>query len=81
MKKGFFKELLKSAFRGGIKSLPGGNVVTEIITNIKAAKDAAKPHNWYSIAMQVLCIGAIIYAFVSKTITIDELLGYLGYSK
>ena len=64
---------LKPVLRGAVKSLPGGNVITEVVDNIKAQKED-KPHNWYSITIQVLCIAAIIYAFVSKSITIEDFL-------
>lgn len=69
---------LKPIVRGVVKSIPGGNVVTEIADNIKSKKDDnANTHNWWSISMQVLCVAAIVYAFVSKTITIEDLIRLL----
>ena len=80
------KGFLKAIFRGAIKSIPGGNVITEILGNIKVGKDNADPntksvplpHNYYSIAMQVIGTGAIIYAFATKMITLNDLLKLCG---
>lgn len=66
----------KPVLRGAIKSIPMGNVVTEVIGNIKS-KDKAKPHNWYSIITQIVIVGAIVYSFATHLITLDQLIGYL----
>ena len=69
---------VKPVVRGAIKSLPLGNVAVEIAGNIKANKnETAKPHNWKSIVTQVIVIGAIVYAFATHLITLDQLIGYL----
>ena len=73
--------VLKPIIRGVVKTIPFGNTAVEIADNIKAEKDAPKPHNWYSIAMQILGIGAIVYAFATKMITIQELLDMIGFGK
>lgn len=88
--KRFFKFIFNNSLvRGVIKSLPFGNVVYEVGENIsteiknkngeseiKNVMDK-KPHNWFSISVQLLCLGAIVYAFISKQITIDQVLDLL----
>lgn len=72
--------ILKPVIRGAIKSLPMGNVITEVIANAKD-NTGVKPHNWVSIGIQFLCVGAIVYAFATHAISLDELLKDLGFSK
>jgi hypothetical protein len=78
---------LKPILRGAIKSLPFGNAVVEIGESIKEtvdnnAKDSAKPltHNWLSIAVQIIGIAVIIYAFFTKAITIEQVLTFIGFN-
>jgi len=37
-----------------------------------------KPHNWISIAIQLIITGSVIYAFFTKQITIDKLIELLN---
>lgn len=78
--------ILSAVFRGVVKSVPMGNVALQAINQVKhelAHKDSIvkpeKPHNWLSIATQVICIVAIAYAFATKAITIEQLLSLLGF--
>jgi hypothetical protein len=78
---------LKPILRGAIKSLPFGNAVVEISESIKEtvdnnAKDSAKPltHNWISIAVQVIGLSVIVYAFITKAITIEQVLTFIGFN-
>lgn len=67
--------IVKAAGRGVIKSIPGGNVAIEVVNSIKGEKK----HNYWSIITQALCVGAIVYAFATKLITLDDLLRLLGF--
>lgn len=84
---------VKPALRGAIKSLPFGNTALEVAKNVahEVKHDRLKdtknytgierpetPHNWISILVQLLCVAAIVYAFLTKTITIEELVQLLN---
>tara|TARA_R110000868_G_scaffold308_2_gene2553 strand:- start:1016 stop:1297 length:282 start_codon:yes stop_codon:yes gene_type:complete len=78
---------LKPILRGAIKSLPFGNAVVEIGESIKESvdnvkNDSAKPltHNWLSIAVQIIGMAVIIYAFFTKAITIEQVLEFIGFN-
>ena len=87
MKKG----ILKAVFRGVVKSFPLGNVIIETVNNFKAKpliniepreqadviKQIEKPHNWVSISTQLIIIGAIVYAFATKQIDLNQLIDIL----
>ena len=87
MKKG----ILKAVFRGVVKSFPLGNVIIETVNNFKAKpliniepreqadviKQIEKPHNWVSIATQLIIVGAIVYAFATKQIDLNQLINIL----
>lgn len=76
--------------RGIVKSLPFGNVVYEIGENVmgetlnqtkesEASPDKdTKPHSAISLLCQIVVLGLIVYAFVTKTITIQDVLDILG---
>ena len=86
------KGILKAIFRGVVKSFPIGNVIVETIQNYKAkpllnvepseqaeiVNKTEKPHNWVSIAVQLLITAGIVYAFATKQITIDKLIELLN---
>ncbi len=77
--KGFFK----AVFRGLIKSLPLGNVATEVIENIQnknAVITEEKPltqHNWVSIGTQFIIVCVILYSFVTNKISLNDLVSLL----
>jgi hypothetical protein len=87
MKKIKIGKFVAPVLRGVLKSVPFGGIVVESINNIKTeienknttdvseAKDL--PHNWISITVQILCLIGIVYAFISKQITIEQFLEYL----
>ena len=82
MKK-LFKNILAPVLRGAIKTIPGGGIAVELVKNIshsvKENKEEEKPpHNWISILTQLAGVGVIIYAFVKKLITIEQVLSFLG---
>lgn len=84
IKKRLLKRLLSNPFiRGTIKSLPVGNLIYEIVDNIKHYKDPDKaknpaPHSAISLAAQIVFLCLIIYAFATHQLTIDQVLNYVG---
>jgi len=76
--------------RGIIKAFPGGAIAVEIAQNLTAPKTETviqgeatatpAPHKWLSIAFQLISLAAVVYAFITKSITIDELLHYLNFT-
>ena len=82
MKK-LFKNILVPVLRGAVKTIPGGGIVVELVKNIshsvKEKKEGDKQqHNWISILTQLTGIALIVYAFVKKLITIEQVLQFLG---
>lgn len=87
MKKIKIGKFIAPVLRGVLKSVPFGGIVVESINNIKTeienknTTDVSEakelPHNWISITVQILCLIGIVYAFVSKQITIEQFLEYL----
>jgi hypothetical protein len=74
-------QFLKAIFRGFLKSVPFGNVAVEIADNVTAnSGDAEKPHHYMSIIIQVICLAAVIYAFITKQITVEDLLRLLNHA-
>jgi len=84
-----FFEILKPVFRGVLKSLPMGNILVELTQNKKAKNSEPVidsqgnqippelPHNYVSIAIQIICIVGIIYAFYTKQIDLNHFLSIL----
>lgn len=73
--------------RGPLKTLPGGNVLYEIGESVqhfidkrngKLAAETPAPHNVVSQLLQLIGILGIIYAFMNKWITIEDLLRFTG---
>ena len=87
MKKIKIGKFIAPVLRGVLKSVPFGGIVVESINNIKTeienknTTDVSEakelPHNWISITVQILCLIGIVYAFISKQITIEQFLEYL----
>ena len=82
MKKLFQKPIIKNIlaplFRSTIKTfIPPLGTAIEVIKNLITPKGEKAPHNWTSIAIQIICWGIIIYAFGTKMITIDDALNYI----
>lgn len=79
----FFSKVLQAPIiRGTIKSLPFGNLVYEIAENVKNAKSPEKkenglPHSAVSLLAQLVFLSFIIYAFVTKQISIDDIMRYV----
>ena len=85
LQKPFVKNYLAPVFRGAIQTLPGGGVAVQALRNISHEVNVAKegeqpPHSYISIVIQVIGLAAIIYAFIAKIITIDELLSLIGFT-
>lgn len=85
-----FFAILKPVFRGVLKSIPIGNILVELSQNKKAKKTnehvidsngeqipAELPHNYVSIAIQIICVVGIIYAFYTKQIDLNHFLSIL----
>lgn len=74
-----FKKIILPVLRGAVKVVPFGNAVVEIAQNVSAsANEETPPHTSASIIAQVISWAAIIWAFYTHTITLDQLLKYLG---
>lgn len=89
--KNFFKAI-RPFIRGTLKALPFGSAIVEISDNIKTERELAKgnspkrirlidgekklPHNWISILFQLIIAFIIVYSFVTKQITINDVLNY-----
>jgi xanthine/uracil permease len=67
----FVKNILAPIVRGAVKTIPGGGIAVELIQNIGKENQEKKPHHWLSITIQILGIAAIIYAFLTKAITVE----------
>ena len=92
--KKFIENFIKPILRGTIKSLPFGNAIIEATDNIKSEMTISKggtpkrakiigsevkaPFNWISILIQTALVAVIIYAFVTKQITIEQVIQYFS---
>jgi hypothetical protein len=75
----FLGKIFRPVFRAGVKLLPGGGALVELVQNLFAEfRKTEKQHSYLSIVIQVVGISAIIYAFITKQITIDQLLQLLN---
>jgi hypothetical protein len=82
LSKPIFKNLINPIFRAVTKTLvPPLGTGIEIVKNLITPKGEKQPHNWTSIVIQIICWGAIIYAFGSKMITLTDLLELFGFGK
>ena len=81
--KGVFKNPL---IRGGLKTTPGGSFAYELAENVKYwikkkrgenVSDKA-PHSAISLIAQLVLLSLIVYAFVTKQLTIDDLLKWFS---
>lgn len=64
--------------KGAVRSLPLGNALVDGIENVSLKKeDGTRPHSWIAIAAEIAFVGLVIYAFITKMITVDDLLKYL----
>ena len=78
LQKPIFKNIIAPLFRGGLKTFcPPAGTAIEIFKNLITPKDQKQPHNWTSIAVQIICWGVILYAFGTKMITLGDALDYL----
>ena len=86
MKKGIFKNILAPVVRGVLKSVPFGSVVVEATKNIQTEIQNKKddinqpkelPHNWISIAIQMITVAGIVYALLNKQIDINTFLSLM----
>jgi len=81
LQKPFVKNIVAPVVRGALKTVPGGGIAVEVVNNYlheKTEEAPVKPHNYLSIAVQVIGIAAIVWAFYTKAITIEQLLSLLG---
>ncbi len=69
----FLKNIIAPIVRGAVKQIPFvGTPAMEIISNLSAPKDTPLKHSWISIIVQsTICI-AVLWAFFSHTVTIQE---------
>lgn len=80
MKKGFLKKLFAAIFKGAVKSVPFGGVAIEVLdTFIKTDEKENDPYlikvqKWAQIVTQIILLICIFYSFLTKQITIDELI-------
>ncbi len=74
----FLKNIIAPIVRGAVKQIPiVGTPAMEIISNITGPKDEPKKHSWVSIIVQSTIAIAVLWAFFSKTITIQEVIDLL----
>lgn len=78
-------KVIKPILRGALKSIPILNPIIEITENIRSEvknqnSGEVKKHNYISITIQIICVIAIIYAFATKQITVDQLLQLLNFN-
>lgn len=78
--------IVRPIIRGALKSIPILNPVIEIIENFRneaITKNEGleiKKHNYLSILIQFICVGAVVYAFATKQITIEDVLKLLKFN-
>lgn len=83
MKK-IIKKISGAIFEGAIQSVPGGNAIIKIVIALLKRfgiiKDGKGMHvpNWTAITVEVILISAIVYSFLTKAITLDELIVYVS---
>lgn len=76
------KNILGPLFRATTKILiPPLGTGIEIVKNLITPKGEKLPHSWTSIVIQIIGWAAIIYAFGTKMITLDDFLRLLGFGK
>lgn len=83
--KPFVKNILAPVLRGSIQTLPFGGVAVQAMRNIKHElnedKEGGAPHNYVSMAIQFVGLALITYAFISKQLTIEQVLSLIGFAK
>ena len=84
--KPFIRGILKSIPFGSVIVEAADNIKTEIEINKSVTPTRSKldnegnpttPHNWLSIFVQLIGASLLVYAFVEKLITIEQVLEYL----
>jgi hypothetical protein len=74
----FVKNIIAPIVRGTLKTIPGGSVAVELVQNFQNKTEGKRPkHHWLSITIQTIGIAAIIWAFYTKAITVEQLLQLL----
>jgi hypothetical protein len=64
--------------RGVVKTLPFGNFIYEAAENVKHARAGAEtPHHKLSLFIQFVLLVLIVYAFVTKQLTVEQVLYYI----
>lgn len=86
LSKPIIKNIIAPVLRGAIQTIPGGGIAVQAARNIsheisEEKKEEKPPHNYISIAIQVIGIAAICLAFFNGKITPDKLLELLYYFK
>ncbi len=88
--KPFLRGALKSLPFGGAVVELSDNIKAEIALNknevpargsIDENGQMKAPHNWGTIIVNIIIAGVIVYAFVTKSITIDEVINFLNQLK
>lgn len=78
--KNIFKNVLGPLLRSTIKTVcPPLATGVEIVKNVIKKEGDPNPHNWTSIAMQIIAWAAILYAFGTGVIPLEKVLAYLGF--
>lgn len=78
--KPLFKNVLGPLLRSTIKTIcPPLGAGVEIVKNVIKKKEDPLPHNWTSIAMQIIAWAAILYAFGTGVIPLEKVLAYFGF--
>lgn len=92
LNKPWVKNIAAPIVRGALQTIPGGGIVVQATRNIThelgnrdnvtvAINDGKPPHSYLSIAIQVVGIASIIYAFYTKAITVEQVLSLIGFTE
>ena len=84
LNKPWVKNIVSPLIRGAVQTLPGGGIAVQAMRNIthemNPVKEGEPPHNYLSIAVQIAGIVAILWAFYTKSITIEQVLSLVGFA-
>jgi hypothetical protein len=79
------KTIINAILRGALKTMPGVGAGIELVKNVKHelryGETKPLPHNYTSITVQLVGVACIVYAFVTKLITIQDVLTLLGWTQ
>jgi len=82
LQKPFIQKYVAPVLRGALQTFPVGGIAVQLGRNIThefgTTNTGKPPHNYISIAIQFLGIAAIVWAFYTRAITVEQLLEMFG---